>query len=238
MNVDLKQVETYAVGQLRRDQVALVMGFPERYFRDFEEVERAYTVGQLKAQADINLNTFSLAQAGNPGMIGKYYEIMKANRDLHVGKVREKAVVVLRGLRGVGKSSVAEILSVCGGTVLDAGSYERLRSETDKAPWEWLRDEVKRAVVDGVPLVVAVGIFREATEVEELRRIAEGKGFLFHSLVVEDRHREECEDEERWAELDGFDVHLLAGVDRCALLSAQIEQELCDVCTEKLFGEE
>jgi energy-coupling factor transporter ATP-binding protein EcfA2 len=103
-----------------------------------------------------------------------------------------KELILLRGLPGSGKSTVAKIL---GGVHYEsdmyftnaAGEYKFDPSGLRNAH-EWCQDLVWANMEKSEPLIVVSNTFTQEWETEAYYKLAENHGYRVHSIVVENRH--------------------------------------------------
>jgi ABC-type molybdenum transport system ATPase subunit/photorepair protein PhrA len=106
-----------------------------------------------------------------------------------------KQLVLLRGLPGAGKSTLAKII---GGLHIEAdmffinpetGEYEFDASDLKRAH-QWCRDRVEHAmgVFDDINTVIVSNTFTQEWEMKQYYELAEKYGYTVFSLIVENRH--------------------------------------------------
>jgi predicted kinase len=104
-----------------------------------------------------------------------------------------KQLILLRGLPGSGKSTVAKIFG-------DVPHFEADMFFTDEqgnyyfdAPrineaHNWCRHSTMDAMKEGHPIVVVSNTFTQEWEMDAYYTLAEELGYMVHSLIVENRH--------------------------------------------------
>ena len=102
-----------------------------------------------------------------------------------------KAIYLLRGLPGAGKSTVAKRL---GGEHYEADMYFMQDGEYKfdgaklKHAHEWCRNQVEHEMEDATPTIVVSNTFTQEWEMSAYYKLAEHYGYTVFSLVVENRH--------------------------------------------------
>jgi len=103
-------------------------------------------------------------------------------------------IVLLRGIPGAGKSTIAELLA-CSGPCFQADDFHIIDGEYKfdinraGAAHKWCRDEVRKAALDPENKVVFVAnTLTRIREVREYQEIADETGRKLASLIVENRH--------------------------------------------------
>lgn len=102
-----------------------------------------------------------------------------------------KELILLRGLPGSGKSSLAKVI---GGSHFEAdmyfmndGVYEFNPADLKHAH-EWCKDRVYISMVKNVEKIVVSNTFTQEWEMESYYKLAEEHGYRVHSIIVENRH--------------------------------------------------
>jgi predicted kinase len=107
-----------------------------------------------------------------------------------------KELILLRGLPGAGKSTVAKLLYSAGKGYIEAdmyfidrnGNYNFDASKLKQAH-EWCQKETEKYMgPHGSETIVVANTFTQEWEMESYYKLAEKYGYRVHSLIVENRH--------------------------------------------------
>ena len=106
----------------------------------------------------------------------------------------DKELILLRGLPGSGKSTVAKLLAADYGRFKEAdmffmenGVYKFDPSKIKDAH-VWCKNEVEYLMIYDARKIVVSNTFTQAWEMAPYYELAEKYGYRVHSLVVENRH--------------------------------------------------
>lgn len=105
-----------------------------------------------------------------------------------------KDLILLRGLPGAGKSTLARTIVGERGTVLEADTFFMENGEYKfdasklKIAHEWCQSQTHLSMHYGYPLVVVSNTFTQEWEMEPYYKLAERNGYRVHSVIVENRH--------------------------------------------------
>ena len=103
-----------------------------------------------------------------------------------------KTLILLRGLPGAGKSTLAKAI---GGVHFEAdmyfvdenGNYKFDGSKINDAHY-WCQNKVRLSMESGAEKIVVSNTFTQSWEMEYYKMIAEVNGYIVHSVIVENRH--------------------------------------------------
>ena len=106
-----------------------------------------------------------------------------------------KNLILLRGLPGAGKSTVAKALRPSGWYghyeadmyFMKDGEYKFDGSKIKDAH-NWCAIQTQKAMVDDIPTIIVSNTFTQEWEMETYYKLAEENGYQVHSLIVENRH--------------------------------------------------
>ena len=103
-----------------------------------------------------------------------------------------KTLILLRGLPGAGKSTLAKAI---GGVHFEADMYfvdENGNYNFDgsriKDAHAWCQNKVRLSMESGVEKIVVSNTFTQEWEMEHYNTLAEVNGYMVHSVIVENRH--------------------------------------------------
>jgi len=100
-----------------------------------------------------------------------------------------KTLLILRGLPGAGKSTLAGAL---GGVICTADDYFESMGGFDPRmlgeAHSWCRNKASEAMRNGEPLVIVAITSTEEREFDSYLRYANEYGYMAHSVIVENRH--------------------------------------------------
>lgn len=102
-----------------------------------------------------------------------------------------KELILLRGLPGSGKSSLAKVI---GGSHYEADMYFVSEGKYNfdvtklKSAHEWCADRVYISMIKNVEKIVVSNTFTQEWEMENYYKLAEQYGYRVHSIIVENRH--------------------------------------------------
>ena len=104
-----------------------------------------------------------------------------------------KTIILLRGLPGSGKTTLAKSLA---GEHIEAdmyfvdketGTYNFDGSKLNQAH-RWCKDVVDHWMKDGIQRIIVSNTFTQEWEMEAYYLLAETYGYIVHSVIVENRH--------------------------------------------------
>ena len=103
-----------------------------------------------------------------------------------------KEVILLRGLPGSGKTTLAYLFGVVPLSADDyfydeEGNYNFNQRDLPKAH-KWCRVRTEHQMEDGVEKIVIANTFTQEWEFKDYYELAEEYGYRVHSLIVENRH--------------------------------------------------
>lgn len=106
-----------------------------------------------------------------------------------------KTLIILRGVPGCGKSTVAEIISengkypVCTADdfFMKDGKYD-WKPELIGAAHKWCQNKCEKALDDGIEKVIVANTSTKTKDVNIYSKMAKERGYMVVSLVVENRH--------------------------------------------------
>jgi predicted kinase len=108
---------------------------------------------------------------------------------------KTKTLVLLRGLPGSGKSTVAKLLQPSGWSAhYEADMYFMQDGEYKFDPTKlrqahsWCASQTEKAMVDEIPTVTVSNTFTQEWEMETYYALAEKHGYTVVSMIVENRH--------------------------------------------------
>jgi len=104
-----------------------------------------------------------------------------------------KDLILLRGLPGAGKSTLADTITT---DTLSADMFfedpitkeYKFDGARIKDAHRWCQDECKRQMKSGYPKIVVANTFTREWEMDAYYELAEKYGYRVHSVVVENRH--------------------------------------------------
>jgi predicted kinase len=105
----------------------------------------------------------------------------------------EKRLIILRGVPGCGKSTVAELLASASNICtaddfhMKDGKYE-WKPENVKAAHAWCKEKAENLMKSGASPVVIANTSTTEWEFKPYYDIAEKYGYMVFSLIVENRH--------------------------------------------------
>ena len=104
-----------------------------------------------------------------------------------------KQLILLRGLPGSGKSTVAKLFDKAlhfeaDMYFLDADGNYQFDASRIKNAHNWCRDSVMDAMREGHPIVVVSNTFTQEWEMDAYYLLAEELGYRVTSMIVENRH--------------------------------------------------
>jgi len=104
-----------------------------------------------------------------------------------------KQLMLIRGLPGSGKSTVAKLFDKAlhfeaDMYFLDADGNYQFDASKIKNAHNWCRDSVMDAMKEGHPIVVVSNTFTQEWEMEVYYLLAEELGYRVISMIVENRH--------------------------------------------------
>jgi predicted kinase len=104
-----------------------------------------------------------------------------------------KQLILLRGLPGSGKSTVAKLFDKAlhfeaDMYFLDADGNYQFDASKIKNAHNWCRDSVMDAMKEGHPIVVVSNTFTQEWEMNVYYLLAEELGYRVISMIVENRH--------------------------------------------------
>ncbi|MDD5648867.1 MAG: AAA family ATPase [Candidatus Nanoarchaeia archaeon] len=105
----------------------------------------------------------------------------------------EKSLVILRGLPGSGKSSLASLLSkaICSADdylINREGEYIWTESRVIQAH-EWCKRKCERFMKKQISLVVIDNVSVKSKDMRPYRKLAKEYGYKVYSVIVENRHK-------------------------------------------------
>jgi len=113
---------------------------------------------------------------------------------LHYKEQTPKNLMLIRGVSGSGKSTVAELIvpknEVCSADdffVNGAGEYKFDASKLKKAH-QYCQTKCRLKMANQKPIVVVANTFTREWEMKEYYELAEQFGYRVHSIIVENRH--------------------------------------------------
>ena len=103
-----------------------------------------------------------------------------------------KEVILLRGLPGSGKTTLAYLFGVVPLSADDyfydeEGNYNFNQRDLPKAH-KWCRVRTEHQMEDGVEKIVVANTFTQEWEFNEYYELAKRYGYRVHSIIVENRH--------------------------------------------------
>ena len=104
----------------------------------------------------------------------------------------KKALIILRGLPGAGKSKLAEVLgikAVCSADdyFMHDGKY-LWKAESLYAAHCWCERKCRRFMKKQIDIIVVANTFTSARELRPYEDLARQFGYKFFSIIVENRH--------------------------------------------------
>lgn len=102
-----------------------------------------------------------------------------------------KELILLRGLPGAGKSTLAKSI---GGIHIEADQYFMKNGEYKfdatkiKLAHNWCAIQTQKAMVDEIPTIAISNTFTQEWEMQPYFELAEMHGYRVFSLIVENRH--------------------------------------------------
>ena len=105
-----------------------------------------------------------------------------------------KNLILLRGLPGAGKSTVAKLFghAPCHYEAdmffIDERNVYKFEPDKIKDAHSWCRHKTMDAMKAGHPVVIVSNTFTQEWEMEVYYMLAEELGYQVHSLIVENRH--------------------------------------------------
>lgn len=113
----------------------------------------------------------------------------------------KKALFLLRGLPGNGKTTVAEMLSITGNTPYPVYSADDYFYENGPNPGKYdfnkeklpeahrqCQERTESAMKSGIDKIFVTNTFTTEKEIKPYKELAEKYGYMFISLIVENRH--------------------------------------------------
>ncbi len=177
--------------------------------------QRVWTMGQLFKQADDMLAFFDNhgleyredAHASDDHLepldrheeaIGRFEDLVEdlinQIRSWETSADGSKEFVVVRGVPGCGKTTFAEMIAGSNGQVFETDEYFETDHGYDFDPsklgeaHEWCRNQVEKAMQDGVQTVVLANTSSCVWEFIDYYRMAAENGYRAHSVIKENRH--------------------------------------------------
>ena len=105
-----------------------------------------------------------------------------------------KDLILLRGLPGAGKTTIADLIMQSGAEAISTDEYwdEHNHGEFDPdqldAAHEWTESAVALWMEQSANTIVVHNTFTQPWEWEEYEQLAEEYGYRLHTLIVENRH--------------------------------------------------
>lgn len=106
----------------------------------------------------------------------------------------EKTLIILRGVSGAGKSTVAETIAGKAWPVFEADKYHYLDGVYDWKPenmavaHKWCQEQVREAMVCRIAKIIVSNTSTTERELKPYIALADEHGYQVISLVVENRH--------------------------------------------------
>ena len=107
----------------------------------------------------------------------------------------KKNLILLRGLPGSGKSTVAKAIQPSGWSAhYEADMFFMKNGEYVFDPTQlrdahaWCQDQTRKAMVDEIPTVIISNTFTQEWEMEAYYLLAKEFGYTVFSMIVENRH--------------------------------------------------
>ena len=109
--------------------------------------------------------------------------------------MKQKQLILLRGLPGSGKSTLAKAIQPSGWSAhyeadmffIKDGVY-KFEADKLKMAHNWCKIQTQKAMVDEIPSIIVSNTFTQEWEMEVYYKLAEENGYQVHSIIVENRH--------------------------------------------------
>lgn len=108
--------------------------------------------------------------------------------------MKEKSLILLRGIPGCGKSTFAELIARNNYPIYSADMYFEKEGEylfdisKIKDAHNWCIESVEKEMKNEVPIVVVANTFTQSWEMDAYVKLSETYNYNLYSVVVENRH--------------------------------------------------